>query len=267
MKKLYISLLLLLISGCTFSSKVFNGNNEIQEIKNLSYEEIVTTMDDGIKLTSYLYKPDGIPRASIFLFQGNGGNPTFYSDNIRPLVKAGYQIFLFGYRGYGKSKGKPDFEIVLNDAKKIFNDYLNMECTKNQIIIVMGYSLGGNFAINLTAACQEKIDALITEGTFTTLNSIAQHFSSCLIKPFAFLFVKSPYDMREVIKEIRIPKFIIHSNEDKVVPFEMGKEIFESANEPKTFYETRGSHIRTIKEYPVEYLEHFNSFIEAVNSR
>jgi|GEM_PF-4428098 len=67
--------------------------------------------------------------------------------------------------------------------------------------------------------------------------------------------------IRDIADIKNIPKLIIHSNKDRAVPFARGKNIFESAKEPKTFWETNTGHIKTISDLPAALIEKLNALI------
>ena len=50
--------------------------------------------------------------------------------------------------------------------------------------------------------------------------------------------LKDRYDSINKIKMINTPILIMHGKKDEIVPFSMGKEMFERANSPKYSYFT-----------------------------
>jgi fermentation-respiration switch protein FrsA (DUF1100 family) len=46
-------------------------------------------------------------------------------------------------------------------------------------------------------------------------------------------FLPTHYNNGSTIADIRVPKLIIHGANDNIVPFSMGKRLFEQAMEPK----------------------------------
>jgi fermentation-respiration switch protein FrsA (DUF1100 family) len=48
------------------------------------------------------------------------------------------------------------------------------------------------------------------------------------------------------IENITVPKLIIHSEDDEIIPFQHGRRLFEAAPEPKEFYPMRGGHNEAI---------------------
>jgi fermentation-respiration switch protein FrsA (DUF1100 family) len=105
---------------------------------------------------------------------------------------------------------------------------------------VYGQSLGGHFSTVLAAKRQKDIDALVVEGAFTSYKAMAKR-AVPVIGP---LLIKQGYRADKEISKVHKPVLIIHSSEDKTIPFVMGWQIYEAANQPKTFYPIKGPHIR-----------------------
>jgi fermentation-respiration switch protein FrsA (DUF1100 family) len=61
-----------------------------------------------------------------------------------------------------------------------------------------------------------------------------------LFKPISFLLPRH-YNNLEKIKRVKVPKLIIHGDNDPIVPFSMGRKLFENASSPKFFYPIKGA--------------------------
>ena len=59
---------------------------------------------------------------------------------------------------------------------------------------------------------------------------------------------------------IEMPILIMHGKKDDIVPFSMGKELFEKANNPKHFYFTQDDD--HMMEFNDKLLESIKNFIE-----
>ena len=105
--------------------------------------------------------------------------------------------------------------------------------------------MGTQIATHLAKENSKDISMLILDGAFTSFTDLA-----CSYKPEAKDVIKkylvSPYSSIEDIKLVSVPKILIHSKEDKDIPFALGKELFETASEPKNFIEYSGDHIKAL---------------------
>jgi fermentation-respiration switch protein FrsA (DUF1100 family) len=147
----------------------------------------------------------------------------------------GLNVFIFDYRGYGQSKGSPSEQGLYRDADAAYH-YLIARGIPSERIIGYGESLGGAVIIDL--ASRQPMKALIVESAFTSVMEMAAvHY------PFIpQCILSSRFDSKEKIARVGIPKLIIHSEDDEIVPFWLGESLFEAAEPPKAFLKISGSH-------------------------
>ena len=77
------------------------------------------------------------------------------------------------------------------------------------------------------------------------------------------LLLKDKFDSKSKIKNIKIPILIMHGEIDQIVPFFMGKKMYEIANEPKYSYFTK--HDNHMMEYDENLVKALNLFLESLN--
>ena len=97
-------------------------------------------------------------------------------------------------------------------------------------IIIFGESLGTGIATEI--AQKGNFAGLILETPFTSMVEAAKNFYPYI--PVGLL-LKDKYENQKKIKSINIPVLVMHGEADKIVPFWMGKKIFDLANNPKIF--------------------------------
>lgn len=248
-------------SSCEFNSMFYNPSKVRADINWDNSEVGYFTGTNGKNINYAFVKPVVNAIATVFVLHGQDGNIASSKDVVLPFVKNGFQVFIFDYQGFGKSEGIPNHNNVLSDAEIFLNYIKSRGETKNIKLLVAGFSLGGQLSIALTAKNQDKIDGLLVEGTFTSHSSIATHTTAGLLKPFVKYFVTSEYNAKELIATIRIPKLIVHSTEDPVIPYFMGVELFDAAVNPKVFWEIKGGHIDGFKLHENEYFKKINSLL------
>jgi len=203
---------------------------------DLDFENVIFKSDDGLLLSGWYIGAEGSEFTVLFC-HGNGGNMTHCLDSINIFHNLGLNCFIFDYRGYGDSQGKPSEEGTYLDVKAAYKWLTEEKKIRPDNIIIFGWSLGGCIAAQL--ASKVKAGALIIEGTFTSYVDIGKKFYPYM--PVRW-FARFSYRTIDYIKDVRCPVMLIYSRDDEVVPFEFGLELYEAANEPKEFVEIFGSH-------------------------
>ncbi|MDD5644328.1 MAG: alpha/beta hydrolase [bacterium] len=202
----------------------------------LKYEDLTFYSQDDKKLNGWFIPADR-SAATVIYCHGNAGNISHRIDIAKLLNSMGFNVFLFDYRGYGRSKGIPGEKGLYLDAEAAY-DYLIMRNDANKDkIILYGESLGGSAAYNL--ALKRDVSAVITFGAFASIADMADiAFPKIPLK----YFITMKFDNISKAKAVKCPKLIMHSTDDTTVPFEQAERLFESASEPKEFFKTSGGH-------------------------
>lgn len=220
----------------------------------LDYKDIFFKTEDGVELNGW-FIPAEKAKGIILFLHGNAGNISHRFEKIRIFHDLNLNVFIFDYRGYGKSKGSPSERGLYLDAKSAYDYLRSKEGISKDTIILFGESLGGSVAIDL--AGREEIKAIIVESTFSSAKDMAKR-----IYPFIpSFFITSNFDSVKKIKDIRVPKLIIHSIDDEIVPFDLGQRLFEAAPLPKEFLKIRGGHNTAFLDSEVEFKKGMSSFI------
>jgi fermentation-respiration switch protein FrsA (DUF1100 family) len=202
----------------------------------LDFEDVVFKSADGLNLGSW-YIPVDNPKFTLLFCHGNAGNIAHRLDSINIFHSLGLNCFIFDYRGFGVSQGKPNEEGTYTDAMAAYK-WLNEE--KNipaENIIIFGRSLGGSIAAQL--ASQVEARALIIESAFTSYVDMGKEYYPYM--PVRW-FARFGYRTIDYIRNVRCPVMFIYSGDDEIVPFKFGLKLYEAANEPKEFIEIFGGH-------------------------
>lgn len=191
--------------------------------------------DDGIRLHGwYCIPPAGAGhRADILFLPGNAGNISFRVIKIKPLLDMGLGVFLFDYRGYGDSEGRPDDRGVIRDAAAAFKKFGEITTGSGRSIGIFGESLGCLLAIRL-AAGKEDLSFMILEGSFPGKRALAARYPP--FWPFS-PFISGTLDMDNIPMTVICPVMIMHARDDEVVPFSLGRKVFEKFGGRASFHE------------------------------
>ena len=202
----------------------------------LDFEDVVFKSGDGLLLSGWYIGAEGSEFTVLFC-HGNGGNIAHRLDSINIFHNLGLNCFIFDYRGYGNSQGRPSEEGTYLDVEAAYKWLTEEKKIRPENIIIFGRSLGGSIAAYL--ASKVEAGALIIEGTFASYVDIGRRFYPYMPVRWFALF---SYRTIDYIKDVRCPVMLIYSRNDEIVPFEFGLELYETANEPKKFVEIFGSH-------------------------
>ncbi len=187
--------------------------------------------DDGVRLHGWYLRADSAI-ATLVIAHGNAGNISHRLDLLVAIRRAGFNVFMFDYRGYGRSEGSPDEDGIYRDGLAAFDFVHNLTGIDTQRIIFWGTSLGGAVAVEV--ATRKRVAGLILESTFTSASDMAGVHYPYL--PSRFI-LRAKLNSIDKIAKIHVPLLIIHGGRDRTVPFRLGKQLFDAANEPKEFFE------------------------------
>ena len=223
----------------------------------MPFEDIVFTSEDGVKLRGW-FIPAPSARWNLLYFHGNAGNISGRVGKIAIFHKMGFNVFIFDYRGYGLSAGRPSEKGIYRDGLAAF-DWLAARTDVGRLPVVFyGTSLGGAVAIDV--ATRRKPAALVTESTFTSAKDMARAYY-----PFVPAFMLSlQFDSDRKIATLDCPKLLIHSQQDEVVPFAIAQKLFAAAREPKEFLEAQGGHNQMFFESLEKILPAVERFVESI---
>mgnify|MGYP005995744407 CR=1 FL=1 len=263
MKYLYLTLSSLIIAYIVLIIFIYfyqrnllylpSENNYQNDKIQFNYDEIFIKADEEIQLKSWIIKKDFKNFKTLVIFHGNAGHLSNRIYKLNELNKLDINILLISWRGFSGNKGSPTENNLYADAEASIK-WLNEEGVNNNQIILYGESLGSGVAVEV--AKQNNFNSIILESPFTSIENSAKIYYPYLpVK----LLLKDRYDSISKIKMINTPIFIMHGKKDNVIPFSMGKKLFEEANNPKHSYFT--SDDDHMMEFNSSLLKKINDFI------
>jgi fermentation-respiration switch protein FrsA (DUF1100 family) len=202
----------------------------------LRFEEVWMKTSDGLKIHGW-YLP-GKAGAGVLLFaHGNAGNISGRVGKLELFNRLGLNVLIFDYRGYGRSEGRPTVEGIERDTVAAYEFLVKDKAFDPRRVIAYGSSLGGVPVLALAARC--PVGAVIADSVFSSAADMARE-----IYPFIPSFmVGVRMDNLTPVSRITAPKLFIHSVNDEVVPYHLGRKVFDAAVGPKVFLDLQGSHV------------------------
>ena len=251
--------LLLQLTGCSNLTSLFFYPQEeylrTPDDINLAYEEVTTYAADGTEIQSWflpaLVDENKTIESPIVLFlHGNAENISTHIGSVYWLPEQGVDVFLLDYRGFGHSLGDPYVPAIFQDVESSLV-WLREKFPQRKIFI-LGQSIGSAIATTSMALFKDEyqISGLILDASFTGYRDIAQevtgsHLITWPIWPFTWL-LPTQWDPQEHIADISpSPILMFHSEADPVLPYELGLELYNYAQEPKAWHTSKGGHIQT----------------------
>jgi fermentation-respiration switch protein FrsA (DUF1100 family) len=197
--------------------------------------DVWLTCADGTRLHAWWAPRAGSDRTLLYC-HGNGGNLSGRAGSVRKLMDAlDTSVLIFDYPGYGKSDGTPTERGCYEAADAAYDWLVNEQKADPARLFIHGDSLGGGVAVNL--AGRKEHGGLILVRTFTLLPEVGARIYPWL--PVRWV-MRSRFDSLGTIGGCRRPTFIAHGTADTLIPFALGRELFDAANEPKCFCPLEG---------------------------
>jgi hypothetical protein len=222
----------------------------------MAYETVHLDTEDGETLHGWWIPAADVSRGTLLFFHGNAGNISGRLESVQQFHRLGLNVLIVDYRGYGQSTGTPSEQGLYTDARACWQYLTETRGLAPEDIVIFGRSMGGGPATWL--ATQHAPGALILESVFTTVPDVgAHHYPFLPVRALA----TNQFDNESRVAQIEAPTLHIHSRDDRVVPFELGRAVYEAAAEPKQFLEIEGGHNDGFLVSEESYLETIDAFL------
>jgi len=252
--KRLLNLLLLTLIGYLFivgiitllqDQMIFHPSEDIwdsPESLDLPWTEHRVETPDGLLLHGWMIGDHKSGNKPVVVYShGNAGNISGRLDIAGVIANQGAAVFLYDYRGYGKSDGSPTEEGVYVDGKSVIN-YLraDLEISVSQMIFY-GQSLGG--AVAARQASEFESSGLVLHSAFLSGKEVAND-----IYPFIPSFlIAVGFPVNKDLRQAKAERIMImHSENDRIIPYSHGKELYQIAKEDASrnvsFVELQGGH-------------------------
>ena len=223
----------------------------------VSIEKVKINTQDGIELMSWYHNKNVNNYKTILFLHGNAGSLENRIHKINHFKDMNVNFLLVAWRGFSGNKGTPTEKGLYEDAESAVR-WLKSKGVRENNIIVYGESLGTGVATEI--AQNKNFAGIILESPFTSMIDAGKDKYPYL--PVRLL-LKDRYESNKKIKNINSPILIMHGKVDNIVPFYMGKKMYELANEPKySYFSEYDDHMM---EYNEKLLKVLKDFIGSLN--
>lgn len=213
-------------------------------------QEVVFETEDGQHLYG-IWARQEIPSPPLVFFHGNAGNIDDYWGRVEYYWNWNtHDVFIFDYRGYGKSEGTPEHDGIFGLDGFAATEYVATTSPYPDEQLWVGLSLGGGVAIHTAERSTPR--AIVAEATYATADDIIED-SLNLDLPAGWFF-EDPFDNVTAIANITSPILIIHGADDDYIHPDSGQQLFDAAPDPKELWQPLGvGHNDIIEVMPADY--------------
>lgn len=239
----------------------YKGEDANPATLGLRYQTVALTTSDGERLVAWQLGPDQ-PFADIVYFHGNGGNLSVWLPVLATLHRLRYRVLAVDYRGYGLSSGSPSEQGLYLDADATVRHAAQARSPARPLVF-WGRSLGATVAAS--AARVVEPDGLILESGFPDKAAVVRR------QPlFRALNAFSSYRFPtvELLRDVSTPVLVLHGTRDSIIPFALGRELFDGLKMPKEFVAVEGAdHNDFFDEGRTAYWQPITRFINGLTTR
>jgi len=216
-----------------------------------THDEPATPATWGFKFEAIDFKSaDGTPlhgwfiparaesaRATVVFSHGNAGAIGHHLGFVMWLAEAGYNVLMYDYRGFGKSGGTVDRRGMVDDVKAAFACARKRSDVNSRRLVSYGHSLGGAKSVTaLGEAPVSGLRAVVIDGAFASYQAMARVIGGQL----GASLVTDELAPKDFVEKLSpVPLLVVHGTRDEVVPISQGRQLFETARQPKTLFEVK----------------------------
>lgn len=245
----------------------------------IKYEDVILKAADGIEVPAWSIPAKTKSDRWVILCHGLGADRNDMLNYIPFLHRKGYNLLAIDFRGHGKNKYKYT-SLGYNEVKDLLAAVKFVKESGARRVGVIGRSMGAATALRGAEVCPE-INAVVSDSSFATLNSMIKHYASKFyhlpyfpMVPVAVFLAeqRSGFKYKEVnpalsISKVKTPVLIIHGEADENIPIENAKIIYAAAAGPKKLLAVpRAGHVESLstdaKTYEKEVLLFFGEYLK-----
>lgn len=221
-------------TGMFFPDKYPTGRWNVGDWMVTPTEHFFET-SDAVRLHAWWFRATD-PNAPVLIwFHGNAGNLTDRAEMCVELAKRGVSVFIFDYRGFGRSEGRVSENGTFRDSLAAY-DYVRTQ-TKNDVVLY-GESIGGPYAAYV-ARERKPVRSVVLENSFPSLRDLG----NAIYRPLPLGWT-APFAMRTTawLNDAGVPVLVMHGQRDQVIPYALGRKLYDGLHVPKELMTSHAGH-------------------------
>jgi alpha-beta hydrolase superfamily lysophospholipase len=209
------------------------------------FEEIGIKTPDNQVLNGILFKADNTKGVILYL-HGNAGALDSWGEIAKTYTDLNYDVFMFDYRGYGKSSGQINSQDqFLSDAQLAYNE-VKKRYPENKIV-VLGYSVGTGAAAYIASTNHPRL--LILQAPYYSLTDMMKHDYPAI----PTFILKYKFETDKYLSNCKMPVVIFHGDADEVIYYQSSIKLRALLKPKDTLITLNGQRHNGITDNP-EYL-------------
>jgi fermentation-respiration switch protein FrsA (DUF1100 family) len=191
---------------------------------------------DGVRLNGWFVSSTETPQFTVIVFSGNAGNRSYRAPLAAGFARANFAVLLFDYRGFGGNPGSPSESGLRIDARAAREYVIARPNVDRERLVYFGESLGSAVATEL--ALEHPPAALVLRSPFTSLTDIGRvHYPQLLVD----WLLRDRYATIDRIARVTAPLLLIAGDQDRIVPIDQTRRLYEAARHPKSMLIIKGA--------------------------
>lgn len=263
-----------LISACTnMFFQPLKQHITTPEQYGIVYEDIYFQHGSGPELHGWWFpaslKKESKAKANILFLHGNAENISTHSGLVYWLTQYGYNVFIFDYRGYGKSAGSVSIQGAQEDINSA-REYVKSQTSTDSKFLIIAHSLGASLAVYSLANYPQGVDGIVLISPFSDYTKVAQEMMSRHWLTWLFQWVApvtiddnyNPIDYVSLMPEI--PKLFVYSEQDQIIDPDHIKDLYRHSSSNRYIEKFSGRHnnVFSYTENQAVLLEYINKWSE-----
>lgn len=204
-----------------FQPPRFDGNPAVSDCVNYQ-------ASDGQNLKGFVIGDPRTATSTLLCFHGNADLAIWQLNWARSVEqRTGSAVMVAEYRGYMSLGGKPTYATSALDARAAY-DYLRTTYgIEEGRLAFFGHSLGSAVAAELALAHRPR--ALVLQSPFSSARAMARVI---VVPPISIVWraiSRIHFDTVAIVSTLDVPIAVAHGKRDRIVPFQMGMEVYNAA--------------------------------------
>ena len=210
------------------------GEDATPAVYGVPFAPMTATTADGERIRVW-HLPHAAPRAQVVYFHGNGGNLSLWAELLVPIARHNLDVIAFDYRGYGVSSGSPTEQGLYRDVDAVLELAHGRLRRAGVPLVYWGRSLGTTMAAY--ASTRRPPHGVILEAGFPSMRAVVR--SNPIFAVLSW-FASYEFPTARYMAQSRVPALLLHGDADRVIPYELGRELHDAIPGEKRFVTIKG---------------------------